>query len=346
MSAVGLRCWVLTDGKAGTENQCIGLAEAIGVEPVVKRVHPRAPWTWLPVGRWPLPHLALGADSDPVAPPWPDLLIASGRRSVPYALAIKRRSGAATFTIQVQDPRLPSNRFDMVAPPRHDHVRGANVVETQGALNRVTPARLAAAAAAMAARLSHLPRPLVAVLIGGSSNSYRLTPETARELGQSLAAMAGSSGAGLVVTPSRRTGRSNVEALRAGLGMATIEGSGTTIEIWDGVNPNPYFGYLGLADAIVVTCDSVSMTSEACSTGKPVHVVELPGGAAKFHEFHARLRAGGLTRPFTGTLERWSYEPLRDTAEVAAEVKQRLGRRLGGLGAALGDAGLADGKTG
>ena len=341
--AAGLGCWVLSDGKAGTENQCIGLAEAIGVEPVVKRVRPRAPWTWLPVGRWPLPHLALGADSDPVVPPWPDILIAAGRRGVPYALAIKRRSGAATFAIQVQDPRVPSHRFDMVVPPRHDHVRGANVVATRGALNRVTPARLAAAAAAIAERLSHLPRPLVAVLIGGSSNSYRLTPGPARALGQRLAAMAADAGAGLAVTASRRTGQVNLEALCAGLGQAlgpiTSTGAGATAEIWDGAEPNPYFGYLGLADAIVVTCDSVSMTSEACATGKPVHVVDLPGGAPKFHEFHARLRADGLTRRFTGRLEQWAYEPLRDTAEVAAEVRRRLG-------IAPRDDGLAEGKSG
>ena len=73
-----------------------------------------------------------------------------------------------------------------------------------------------------------------------------------------------------------------------------------------------------------MTCDSVSMVSEACSTGKPVYVIELEGGSAKFARFHDRLRARGITRPFDGALESWTYEPLDDTACVAAEVRRRM----------------------
>ena len=60
-------------------------------------------------------------------------------------------------------------------------------------------------------------------------------------------------------------------------------------------------------------------------TGKPVHVVDLPGrGSGKFRRFHDRLRKDGLTRPFRGTLERWSYPPLDDTGRVAAAVRALL----------------------
>ena len=310
-------CWVLTDGKAGTENQCIGLAEAIGLDPLIKRARPRPPWTWMPVRHWPMPFQALPVDGGPLAPPWPDLLIASGRRSIPYALAIKRASGAATLTVQIQDPRVPTRLFDLVVPPRHDHVRGANVLETRGALHRITPARLSEAAARGAASYARLARPLIAVLIGGSSHSYRMTRDRMHWLGERLAVMA-AAGAGLAVTASRRTSDENMSVLHEAL-------AGTAAEIWNGVGENPYFAFLGLADAIVVTCDSVSMTSEACSTGKPVYVVELVGGSRKFQEFHEGLRADGLTRPFTGVLDHWSYAPLRDTEEVATEVRRCLG---------------------
>ena len=89
----------------------------------------------------------------------------------------------------------------------------------------------------------------------------------------------------------------------------------------------PYYGWLGLADAIVVTSDSVSMASEACFTGKPVFVVDLPGGAPKFRAFHAGLRDAGFTRPYAGRLERWSYQPLDDTGLDADEVRRRYAAR-------------------
>ena len=74
-----------------------------------------------------------------------------------------------------------------------------------------------------------------------------------------------------------------------------------------------------------MTNDSVAMVSEACTTGKPVHVIELPGGSAKFDRFHESLRRAGCARPFTGRLEHWRYPPLRETERVGEELRRRLG---------------------
>ena len=68
--------------------------------------------------------------------------------------------------------------------------------------------------------------------------------------------------------------------------------------VWDGQGDNPYFGYLALADVIIVTCDSVSMISEACSTGKPVYLVALEGDSARFRKFHEALLQAGVIRRF------------------------------------------------
>ncbi len=56
-----------------------------------------------------------------------------------------------------------------------------------------------------------------------------------------------------------------------------------------------------------MTADSVSMISEAAATGKPVHILDLDGGSAKFARFHAAMQDAGITRPFTGRIEVWSY---------------------------------------
>lgn len=308
--------WLLTDGKAGHANQCLGLAAALGVEPQTKRVAPRFPWSKLPPQLWLNPLRAADPDRDQLVAPWPDVVIAAGRQTVAPSLAIKSASGGQTFCVQIQDPVSARGRFDVIAAPRHDGLSGDNVVETSGALTGITEKLLQSAKERFADTLATLPRPLVAVLVGGSNGQYRMTEASTMALAEGLKRLAMDHGAGLAITASRRTGDENEARLRGGL-------AGTSWWFWDGRGDNPYLGLLAHADAIVVTADSVSMVSEACSTGKPVYVAELEGGADKFDRFHAHLRDRGMTRPFDGSLDEWSYDALRDTELVAQEVAGR-----------------------
>ena len=309
-------CWILTEGMAGTENQCLGLAEALGLEPEVKRIALRAPWRWLPVASLPWPLAAQGKGADPLRPPWPDLLISAGRKSVAPALAIKAKAKGRTFTVHLLNPYGRRLRFDLVAVPRHDRMHGKNVVVTEGALNRITPERLRSAFESHGERLGRMQKPLLAVLLGGASKRFRFTERAAEELGVLLRAVAAETGGSLLITPSRRTEAWIMVKLRAEL-------EGLPAEIWDGTGDNPYFAYLAAADGIVVTNDSISMASEAATTGKPVFVFALEGRTRKFLDFHENLRAKGITRPFDGTFASWVYEPLDDTARVAAAVRAR-----------------------
>lgn len=310
-------CWVVTDGKAGMESQCLGLAEALDLTPEIKRIRPRFPWSSLPPQLWMRPLQALAPAGDALTPPWPDLVIATGRATVAPAAAIKRRN-PATIVVQIQKPTIAPSRFDLIIAPSHDRMSGANVISTMGALHRVTPAQLENAAEKFRDRFAALPRPMTGVLIGGANRQYRLSRATAARLGNQLAAVATSSGGGLAITPSRRTGDDNLRAITAPL-------DGLAADIWDGTGENPYFAILALADALIVTSDSVNMVTEACATGKPVHIFDLDGGSAKFNRFHAAFREAGMTRPFTGKLESWSYAPPDDMKRAAAAVRKLLG---------------------
>lgn len=306
-------CWVVTDGKAGTENQCIGLAEAMGLEPIIKRISLRNPWKVL------TPHFKMGlkyamaADSDSIEPPWPDLVIASGRQSTAPAIYIKGKAKGKTMVVQLQDPRCDPMLFDMVVVPFHDRLRGPNVRVTHGALNRITPEKLAIETDNMGDRFGDLPKKKVAVLFGGKNKIYDLDPMSMGDVMDRLANICTSNDVGLMVTASRRTGENNMAILAAKLKELPAY-------IWDGKGKNPYFAFLGLADAIIVTADSASMISEAASTGKPVYIIDLEGGSPKFDRFHEHIMELGAAKRFTGELEDWSYTPLNDTAEVAAEV--------------------------
>ena len=312
------------------ENQCLGLAEAVGFQPVVKRVWVSFPWTRLPARLWPFPLRAAARGSDALVPPWPDMLITCGRRSVPLALAIQRQSGGKTFTIHIQNPTVPANAFNMIVAPEHDGFTGANVHVTHGALHRVTARRLNGDAATFAPLYAHLPRPLVGVLIGGSNRRYRVGEREMADLGDKLRQLHEESGAGLAVTASRRTGAAAMGALREKL-------AGVPAVIWDGQEDspgensgdNPYYGILGLADLVVATCDSISMVSEACSTAKPVLVAHFPGGSKRFHRFHKAMEKDGYTRKFTGRYESWTPPPLDDMSAATAAVRTAFLAHLG-----------------
>ncbi len=304
-----MKCWIVTEGMAGTENQCLGVTEALGITPEVKRISLHQPWKALS------PFLGfetVRSFAPPLTGPWPDLLIASGRKSISASRFIKRASKGRTFTVQIQDPRVNPAGFDLVAVPEHDPTRASNVIVTTASPNRVTDEKLAAAREKFR-YFEKLKQPRLAVLIGGSSKSHTLTPAIMEKLAGQLKAL----DAGLMVTASRRTGKENEEILKRTL-------NGTDALVWDGTGENPYFGMLAWADYILVTSDSASMLSDAATTGKPVYMVALEGGSPRLDRLHDNLTNRGITRPFEGRLESWNYVPLRDSEKIAHEIRKRL----------------------
>ena len=320
MSSKPYRIWALTTGEIGMQSQALGLAEAVGGEITLKTVKAKAPWRWLPGHCAPKRVRSVVNNPEDFSGPPPDLVISCGRRSVPAALALRK---AGALAVHIQSPGVPSQAFDLVVPPKHDGLTGPNVIPTKTAIHRITSERLRAAADEWRAHFMTALRPQVAVLIGGKSGAFEFSAADAQELAWKLAGLS-DSGAFLMITTSRRTGAENTQLLRVALPNAYF---------WTGPNdgPNPYFGLLGLADHIVATCDSASMVSEACSTGKPVHIIELSGGNKRFRVFLDGLYQEGFARRFEGApLPEWTYDPPNETAEVAAIVRQMLAARISG----------------
>jgi uncharacterized protein len=312
--------WVLHDGKAGMASQSLGLAEATGFPFIEKPLTIRPPWAWLPPQAWAAPFAAVSDTGRSLAPPWPDLVIACGRNAAMPALAIRRASRGQTIAAQIQDPRVGRGEFDLMVVPEHDRLRGANVITSKGALNRVTGDKLAGDSRRFP-QLAALPRPILGVLIGGSNRAYRLTLGRLAEIAGAIATAVHETGGSVLLTPSRRTGEAGIALLRRYL-------TGLPAAIWDMTGDNPYYAYLANADAFLVTADSVSMISEAAATGKPVHIIELAGGNRKFVHFHQAMQAAGITRVFRGHIERWNYPPLDDTARAGAALRALVLARL------------------
>jgi len=320
-----LKVWAVSDGRAGIEAQVVGLSEAIArllpCEVTVKRVGwkgdiGRLPW-WLNLlpKRWLTPESDIPRSKNDA---WPDLWIAAGRATLPLSIRAKRWSGGKTYVVQIQDPRVPATMFDLVVPPKHDRMAGDNIFAISGSPHRVTPQRLESEFEAFKALIDPLPRPRVAVLVGGKSKAFDLSSERAAQIAHSIQIPLEQDGGSLLMTFSRRT-PDPARALMAAR-LRHLPGM-----VWNGEGPNPYFAFLAAADYILVTEDSTNMATEAASTGKPVFVLKMDGSSLKFRMFHEELERMGAARPYGGAFHGWTYEPVNETDRAAREVLARIG---------------------
>ncbi len=332
-----LRIWLLADDRPGNRTQVLGVGEALGRPFVEQSIAYRRLAD--------LPNLLLGASMAGLdamsrrrlVAPWPDLVIAAGRRTAPVSLALKRRSAGQTMLCQLMDPGPPRSDFDLIAVPRHDRPQeAANVLTIIGAPHRITPDALARARETWRPRLAALPAPRIALLVGGSVKRRVFTDAMARELGTRASALAAAAGGALMISTSRRTGPAT-EALLAAINVPRH------VFRWGDGGENPYLGYLALADAVIVTGDSVSMTCEACAAAAPVFI-HAPAGlaGAKHARLHDDLYAAGYAWPLSDAPPDASGlalaravppaaadGPPRPPLDAAAEIAREIARRLG-----------------
>ena len=324
LSAKPVTLWALLLPEAGFRSQVLGLAERLGATLIEKNVDLRKPWSILPARLCPFPLLGLDPKLDRLEPPWPDVVIACGRRTIPLALAIKRASGGRTLAVYIQNPKGAMPSFDLVVSMRHDGLEGPNVMVVDTAIHRVTPEKLAAARDEWRERFTTLPHPLVGVILGGKNRSFRFTEAVADRMIAQLIALSTTDGAGFIITPSRLTEPEIFEKFKR---FAAEHPA--IVRFWDGHGDNPYFGLLALSDALIVTEDSVSMVSEALASGKPVATVQLEGKAKRHQTFIENLIDKQAISRFDGTLPQVNAVPAADQTEQAAEmIRAMLAVRL------------------
>jgi mitochondrial fission protein ELM1 len=273
MADAAPRIWILVTDKAGDAAQLRALARAAGLAAEEKQL------AFNGLAR--LPNLLCGATraglrdtkSSPLEPPWPELVLSSGRRSVPVARWIRRQSGGKTLLAHVGRPWGRLRWFDlMFAMPQYGLPDRPNVFQARMPFNALAPAAIDRGVANWAPRLAGRRRPFIAVLLGGSARPLVFDADTARALGQSVAARARAIGGTVLLSTSRRTPRAAAEAA-----IAPLDRDNDVIYRFRPDDPdNPYAAFVTLADEIVVTGDSASMLAEALRSGKKVAVAPLP----------------------------------------------------------------------
>ena len=323
------RIWVLLGERRGDNNQMLGLAEALGTPFETRTMHYRSRWLWL-LRLFPTkPFLLTGKSLRALRPPWPDLVIGIGRRSVAVARWIKDKSGGRTRIVRLGNPRVDPHLFDLVITTSQYPVPAAeNVLVLPIAISRNS--KPPKPTEAEATRLAGLPRPHLLVSLGGTTRYWSLSEAdvatAVKRLSEKAAAFAGS----LILVSSPRTPGALLKAIRSTVPNCHV--------IADGSIRYPVL--LADADEHYVTADSVSMISEALLTGRPVGLipVELDEegardlGTGKFSSSRRDIRRfwkeleskgllGTIDKPASGSFD-------NPVTTAAAAVKRLLGDRV------------------
>lgn len=310
------KLWVLTDGKIGDDVQCLAIAALLSTSFDKRITCPRAPWSWVsqygfidPRDR---PHLR---GSSIYGTP-PDIAIASGRRAVAYAQALKRASSGKTKIIFLKDPRAGRGVADIIWAPAHDRLQAPNAFSTltsPHALSQKIAERRAVLSTGSHA-FAGSGRPMLGVILGGGSG---YTTDEAERF-TAMLAKAGEGYETVAMTPSRRTPPEFINVVQERL-------KGKKYCLWDREGDNPYIDILAQADVLIVGADSHNMMSEALATGAGVYAWRPQGLAKKLDWFVGELELKGAVRKFDGDAPVFSHEPIDATVEIAAEIKRRLG---------------------
>ncbi len=300
------RTWLLASPHAGDNSQLHALANALGWPYEAKRLAYRNFEKFLRLLSRPTLSAVNAELSDPIAPPYPDLIIAAGRAAEAVAFWIRRHGNRDVRVVFIGTPWSSLDKFDLVlATPQYSLPNRANVMQSWLPLHAVHPMSLGSAARTWLPRLRHLPRPWIAVLVGGSSGPYVFGPSSAERLGREASQFAKCCGGSLLVSTSARTGRPASHALAAAIAVPHYFYGWTD----SGKIDNPYLSFLALAQQIIVTADSVSMIAEACATGKPVLLFDIDEGKQSMRAEESRPSSSGALPP-----PHWRGRNLASTA--------------------------------
>lgn len=321
------RLMILSDGRAGHENQSLGVAEMLGFkDPEVLTLHRVFTSRWL--GWLPVSYVFENYERIREMTHHADLVIGTGY-VVSRVLRALKKENPRLFTVALMKPSGRLKDYDVVAVPQHDGVKKAeNVVVTLGAANRITRERLQLEGDRWKKRLMQVPSPRLAVLIGGASKRSRFGAKQVQEMLLPLLDMARQRNMGVFITTSRRTGAEATAAAEALLANTDVKHF-----FWKPDDPtqrdNPYLAFLALAEAVVVTPESVSMVCEAATAGRPVYLFGTPRNVApKFRLLFAAMAKQGRLKWWDGQFNlRTAAAGMMDTLMIAGFIRARWNKR-------------------
>lgn len=296
--------WVITEDIKGMANQALGLAESIKLN-LSKKLDLKIVQKIITKKSFFSPYISNVSkefkDNYKIGN-FPKVIISCGRQSIRTALYFKKHS----TIIYVQDPKVFNSSFDIIVAPKHDLVKGSNVIETLGTVHRINKDVLSKTNFIF----ENYQKPHNVVLIGGPNKHYDFDYN---EILKNLSSIKNGS---VLVTCSRRTPNDFLKKLKS---IKNIN------YVYDFSEPNTYFELLKTADTITVTIESVNMISEACATEASVFLLPLiQKRKNKFNNFQNELLEIKRVKMFDQNLELFKSQKLDVVSETAQKICERI----------------------
>ncbi|AAU03595.1 mitochondrial fission ELM1 family protein [Rickettsia typhi] len=346
-----MNIWVITDDRTGNTHQAIALAAQLtGKYTIITLKYnflaklPNFLLQYYPI------HIKCELLKDIVDKLPPDMIITAGRRTAVLAFYLKKKFESIKL-VQIMQPNLPYNIFDAIILPYHDYhhliycrpatrlsknikshykipdyslhkhdiPQMVKIIPINGALNNIT-AQFSDASLELQKHYPNL-KQFIAVIIGGNNKRFNFNEDAAILLSSLLNKIYSNQAIPFFISFSRRTPQIVKSIIKNNTHSSTM--------IYDPSKDtdynNPYIAMLSNAKYIISTADSISMCSEAASSGKPLYIFCPPNFNSLKHKiFIEQLVEKKIARIFNESitiLEEYNYKPLNEAKKVAEMIK-------------------------
>ena len=307
-----LKVLLLTQGMHGMVSQTEGLAKALKLNYKKKTIKLKTFWNFIPPQFTPISENLLTekfvCDSK--------IVISCGRKSVISSIALKKRFGKNIFNIHIQDPKVSFKHFDLIVSPEHDNIEGDNVITTKGAIHYLTKKEINDNSKYL--KLDNEKKNIVAFIIGGPNKYYDYSEEQIHYTFNKVKKIFSPDKFKIIIIPSYRTPERVIKKA-----FNTFNFNHYVVKT---VDKKAYLSSLAKADYVVVTCDSISMISEAAVTGKPIYIAMMKSNnlSKRFKDFYNQFNNLGITRELNDSIDNWSYDKLDEVNRITPIIKQKM----------------------
>jgi mitochondrial fission protein ELM1 len=308
-----LKALLLTQGMHGMISQVEGLAQALNLDYEHHTIKLKKFWNYIPPKFTPISENVLSKKFACEA----KVIISCGRKSVIPSIVLKKKFSKKILNIHIQDPKVKLSNFDFIVAPEHDGLKGKNVLISKGAIHYLTNDELDVNKNYLKSRINNQKK-IVTLIIGGPTKYYDYNEKVVDSIFLKIKQNFLDNNYQLIVVPSMRTPQNIIDKAKNYFNGDQI--------IVPNVDKKAYLCSLKNADHIIVTCDSISMISEAAITGKPIYVAQMPTikSNERFKNFFNLFASLNIIKELGSPVENWTYNKLNETNKIANQIKEKI----------------------
>tara|TARA_Y100000768_G_scaffold239189_1_gene181105 strand:- start:1339 stop:2289 length:951 start_codon:yes stop_codon:yes gene_type:complete len=307
-----LKGLLLTEGMHGMISQVEGLAKSLNLDFIHEKIEIDNFWKLIPPKFTPIKSFVFQNNINENF----DIVISCGRKSVIPSIYLKKKFKNKIMNIHIQDPKVSLNNFDFVIAPEHDGLTGSNVINSKGAIHYLREDELNQNIDYLKPHIKK--EKIVTLIIGGPNRYYNFDEKSIEQIFFKIYDIFIKKNFQLIFIPSFRTPQNIIDLAKKYFDKNQL--------IITEVDKKAYLSALKLSNHIIVTCDSISMISEAAMTGKPIYVTQMTPikKNSRFRKFFELFKSLNIIKDLENSLETWNYNKLNETDRISGYIKKKF----------------------